>query len=278
MEKLMVVEDEPALRNQLKTVLGGACAIIEATDRVGAVNLFLQHFPKVVVLDLGLPPDPDGNSEGGRCLDWIIRMRPSTKVVLLASTPQREDAWRALECGAYDIHPKPLLPAELQVIIRRAFHLCEVEEQSRQLKEALERTAAGEAIAGQCDPLARLFPPRQVVHLLGAEGAEAVVHHRMPLPGVDETEGTLPDRGSVGGAAGALTLKEARDRVERRMVSDAIGNCGGNMTRASELLGVSRPALYDLMKKYGLCRGGRCGVGLQISTLMPPSRGISSLK
>lgn len=231
MEKLMVVEDEPALRNQLKTVLGRACAIIEATDRVGAVNLFLQHFPKVVVLDLGLPPDPDGSSEGGRCLEWIIRMRPSTKVVLLASTPQREDAWRALECGAYDFHPKPLLPAELQVIIRRAFHLCEVEEQSRQLKEALERTAAGEAIAGQYDPLAR----------------------------ADETEGTLPDRRSAGGAAGALTLKEARDRVERRMVSDAIGNCGGNMTRASELLGVSRPALYDLMKKYGLCRGGVAG-------------------
>ena len=255
MEKLMVVEDEPALRNQLKTVLGGACAIIEATDRVGAVNLFLQHFPKVVVLDLGLPPDPDGSSEGGRCLEWIIRMRPSTKVVLLASTPQREDAWRALECGAYDFHPKPLLPAELQVIIRRAFHLCEVEEQSRQLKEALERAAAGEAIAGQCDPPARLSPPRQVIHLLGAEGTEAVVHHRMSLAGVDETEGTLPDRHSLRG----VTLKEARDRVERRMVSDAIGNCGGNMTRASELLGVSRPALYDLMKKYGLCRGGVAG-------------------
>ena len=34
-----------------------------------------------------------------------------------------------------------------------------------------------------------------------------------------------------------------------------IGDSGGNMTRASELLGVSRPALYDLMKKYGIGRG-----------------------
>ena len=259
MEKLMVVEDEPALRNQLKTVLGEGCAIVEATDRAGAVNLFLQHIPRVVVLDLGLPPDPEGSSEGLRCLEWIIRMRPSTKVVLLASTPQREDAWRALECGAYDFHTKPVLPAELQVVIRRAFHLCEVEEQSRELKEALERAAAGKAIAGQCDALSRLFPPRQVIHLLASGGTEAVVHHPMVLPGATEAEGTLPDRESAGGPAGPLTLKEARDKVEKRMVSDAIGNCGGNMTRASELLGVSRPALYDLMKKYGLCRGGVAG-------------------
>lgn len=49
-----------------------------------------------------------------------------------------------------------------------------------------------------------------------------------------------------------LTLREVRDRVEKGMVSAAVGNCGGNIVKASELLGVSRPALYDLMKKHGL--------------------------
>ncbi|HBG07217.1 MAG TPA: hypothetical protein DDY22_17075 [Geobacter sp.] len=49
-----------------------------------------------------------------------------------------------------------------------------------------------------------------------------------------------------------LTLREVRDRVEKGMITAAVGNCGGNMVRASELLGVSRPALYDLMKKHGL--------------------------
>lgn len=252
MEKLMVVVEEREVRNLLKTVLGDAYAIIEAPDRAGAVQLFLHHFPKVVLLDLGLAPDSGGSSEGLRCLEWIIGMRPSTKVVLLASAPRREDAWRALERGAYDFHPKPVLPEELQVIVRHAFHLCDVEEQSRQLKEALERAAAGESIAGQGDALQRLFPPRQVVHLLGGE---AVVQRRMPVPGAGEAEGALAYRQGRA-QEGALTLKEARDRVEKRMVSDAIGHCGGNMTKASELLGVSRPALYDLIKKYGICRGG----------------------
>jgi DNA-binding NtrC family response regulator len=53
-----------------------------------------------------------------------------------------------------------------------------------------------------------------------------------------------------------LTLREVRDRVEKGMVSAAVGNCGGNIVKASELLGVSRPAFYDLMKKHGLYKPG----------------------
>ncbi|WP_236026403.1 helix-turn-helix domain-containing protein [Geomonas azotofigens] len=60
--------------------------------------------------------------------------------------------------------------------------------------------------------------------------------------------------GMGGFASGQMTLREARDRVERYMVHDAIQASGGNMSRAAEVLGVSRPALYDLAKKYGLCR------------------------
>jgi transcriptional regulator of acetoin/glycerol metabolism len=44
--------------------------------------------------------------------------------------------------------------------------------------------------------------------------------------------------------------------VEKSMIHAAVDNCGGNMARASELLGVSRPALYDLMKKHGLFKPG----------------------
>jgi transcriptional regulator with GAF, ATPase, and Fis domain len=57
--------------------------------------------------------------------------------------------------------------------------------------------------------------------------------------------------------AESLTLREGRDRVEKGMISAAVGKCGGNMARASELLGVSRSALYDLMKKHGLFKGTR---------------------
>jgi two-component system NtrC family response regulator len=49
------------------------------------------------------------------------------------------------------------------------------------------------------------------------------------------------------------TLKEARDRAEREIISAAMGN-GGSMAKAAELLGISRPTLYDLMKKHNFIK------------------------
>lgn len=93
-------------------------------------------------------------------------------------------------------------------------------------------------MAGQCVVLQRLFSCRQEMTLSGPEFAQSgEAACGLAVPGF-----------------GQLTLREARDRVERYMVHDALCACGGNMSKAAEVLGVSRPALYDLVKKYGLCR------------------------
>ncbi len=49
-----------------------------------------------------------------------------------------------------------------------------------------------------------------------------------------------------------MTLKEARDRVEREMILSVIRAHRGNIARAAEILSVSRPTLYDLLKKHGI--------------------------
>jgi two-component system, NtrC family, response regulator len=54
------------------------------------------------------------------------------------------------------------------------------------------------------------------------------------------------------GARGQVrTLREVRDEAERACIQHALGVCEGNIARASDLLGVSRPTLYDLMKRFG---------------------------
>jgi two-component system NtrC family response regulator len=50
-----------------------------------------------------------------------------------------------------------------------------------------------------------------------------------------------------------MTLKEARDKAEREIITAAMGN-GGSMAKAAELLGISRPTLYDLMKKHNFIK------------------------
>ena len=50
----------------------------------------------------------------------------------------------------------------------------------------------------------------------------------------------------------SLDLRVIRDNAERGAVIAALGRVNGNMVKAAELLGVSRPTLYDLMHRLGL--------------------------
>jgi two-component system NtrC family response regulator len=52
--------------------------------------------------------------------------------------------------------------------------------------------------------------------------------------------------------APAQTLKEARERLEREIVQDALRRHGGKITTAAVELGISRPTLYELMEKLGI--------------------------
>jgi two-component system NtrC family response regulator len=49
-----------------------------------------------------------------------------------------------------------------------------------------------------------------------------------------------------------ITLRGARERVEKDMILSAIDKNRGNIARSAEELGISRPTLYDLIKKHGI--------------------------
>ncbi len=53
-------------------------------------------------------------------------------------------------------------------------------------------------------------------------------------------------------ACATLDLRQLREAAERQAVITALGRCDGNVVKAAEILGVSRPTLYDLMHRFGL--------------------------
>ncbi len=53
-------------------------------------------------------------------------------------------------------------------------------------------------------------------------------------------------------ATGLLNLRQVRDDAERSAVLSVLGRVNGNLSKAAELLGISRPTLYDLMHRFGL--------------------------
>ncbi|WP_353229301.1 PEP-CTERM-box response regulator transcription factor [Novosphingobium sp.] len=130
--KLLIVEDDPGLQAQLKWAYEDFEVLI-AGDRQTALTLLRAEEPPVVTLDLGLPPDPDGVSEGFALLDAIMAIKPDTKVIVASGHGARESALRAIQHGAYDFYAKPLDIDAIGLIVRRALHVHKLELENRLL-------------------------------------------------------------------------------------------------------------------------------------------------
>jgi two-component system NtrC family response regulator len=158
MEKLLVVDDNQDIRTQLKWGFGKEYNVIQAGDGKEGISLFKKHQPKVVTLDLGLPPHEDGTEEGFRCLKDILDHSPRTKVIVMTGNDEKNNALMAVQLGAYDFFQKPVDLHELKIIISRAFHLSDIEEENSRLQTALRQKSTGlEGLVGQCAQMQQVF-------------------------------------------------------------------------------------------------------------------------
>jgi len=132
--KLLIIEDDEGLQAQLKWAYDDFDVVIVG-DRAGAIAALRSEEPAVVTLDLGLPPDPDGTSEGFAVLDEIMRLKPDTKVIVASGHGARESALQAIQRGAYDFYQKPVDIEQLGLIVRRALNLHRIEAENRTLAD-----------------------------------------------------------------------------------------------------------------------------------------------
>ncbi len=130
--KLMIVEDDEGLQRQLRWAYEDY-EVVVAGDRATAIDLLRSEEPSVVTLDLGLPPDPDGTTEGFLALEQILALKPDTKVIVASGHGARDSALRAIAGGAYDFYQKPVDIDELGAIVKRAFHLHAIERDNARL-------------------------------------------------------------------------------------------------------------------------------------------------
>lgn len=144
--KLLIVEDDAGLQRQLRWAYEDYEVLCAAT-RAEAIDLLRAEEPAVVTLDLGLPPDPDGVSEGFAALEEILALKPDTKIIVASGHGVRESALRAIAGGAWDFYQKPVDIDTLGIIVRRAFHVHALERENARLAE--RAAAGGDMVLGQ---------------------------------------------------------------------------------------------------------------------------------
>ena len=174
---LLVIEDDEGLQAQLKWSYDDFEVVI-AGDRDSAIAALRSEAPAVVTLDLGLPPDPDGTTEGFAVLDAIMALKPDTKVIVASGHGARESALQAIERGAYDFYQKPLDIEALGLIVRRAYNLHQIEAENRRLvaHASEDKTVLGRLITGAPEmvkvarTIERVASTSVSVMLLGASG------------------------------------------------------------------------------------------------------------
>ncbi|MEP9358468.1 PEP-CTERM-box response regulator transcription factor [Sphingomonas sp. KR3-1] len=174
--KLLIVEDDAGLQRQLRWAYDGY-EIFTASTREEAITVLRAEEPPVVTLDLGLPPDPDGTTEGFATLETILSLRPDTKVIVASGHGAHESMLRAISLGAWDFYQKPIDIDALGLIVARAFHVHALEAENRRLAERVEAGAVlGGMLTGAPEMLKvtrtieRVASADVSVMLLGASG------------------------------------------------------------------------------------------------------------
>src|SRR6516164_1576317 len=132
---LLIVDDDPGLLRQLRWAFSDH-KVYPASTRQEAADLVRKDPVPVAIVDLGLPPDPDGASEGLAILADILAIAPATKVIIATGNETREHALRAIALGAYDFYQKPIDIDVLQLIVARAERIFDLEAENRKLQEA----------------------------------------------------------------------------------------------------------------------------------------------
>ena len=128
-----------------------------------------------MLLDLGLPPDADGASEGLATLQQVLSLVPATKVIVVSGNQHRENAVRAIALGAYDFYQKPFDADSLRLMVGRAFHVYELEAENRALRNHSNTPMQGiisnsPQMQRVCQVVEKVAPSTATVLLLGESG------------------------------------------------------------------------------------------------------------
>lgn len=230
--KILVVDDEEWIRNQLKWSLSSDYEVLLAGDVASAMKMTSREKPDVIMLDISLTPNTGSGIEGIKLLQDILSLDDTTKVIMITGNDTRENALKCVALGAYDFYSKPIDVEEMKISVKRALHIQSLERENRKLLADLERAQEFREIISSCEQMESVL---DIVRRVSATDATVLVQ-------------------GESGTGKELIAKAIHYNSSRKDMSFVPVNCGAipeNLLE-SELFGHERGAFTDAhMQKKG---------------------------
>jgi DNA-binding NtrC family response regulator len=149
---LLIVDDDPLIRDSLRLVLADEFDIQLAKDREHAIHLVreLSAPPQLALVDLGLPPNPHRPQEGFKLITELLAHSPRIKIIILSGQSEQSNARHARTLGAIEFIAKPCKPE----IIRAELHAALIAQDSELRAAAKSQSQLG--FIGNSQPIQAL--------------------------------------------------------------------------------------------------------------------------
>ncbi|MGQ5522823.1 sigma-54-dependent transcriptional regulator [Chitinimonas sp. PSY-7] len=121
---LLLVDDDPLIRETLGLVFSNEFDVRSAASRPEAVSLISQpgFLPALALVDLGLPPDTHHADEGFRLIVELKALRPDLQILALSGQTGEQQARHARTLGAIDFIAKPAEPGKIRALLFQALN------------------------------------------------------------------------------------------------------------------------------------------------------------
>jgi len=153
--KVLIVEDNAGLREQMKWALSDTWEILEADSAQSCCELFRKSQPSVVCLDMGLENVPD---RGLEIINSLLMINRLAKIIVITANSDERLGTESIKRGAFDFFKKPVDVDNLRVVIDRAMRLTTLEELSVPVeKQSVLPSDTNMFMIGASDAIQKVF-------------------------------------------------------------------------------------------------------------------------
>lgn len=154
--KILIIDDEAGIREQLKWSLHKDYQIFEAETGEKGLELVKSERPDIALIDLTLTKD-GAEDEGLDVFEKVQLIDSGIKVIIVTGNEQKDLAIKAVQMGAYDFYKKPIDLQELKIIIKRALQVKKLESEVKLLTDETNEDFCQHQMVGNCPQMQEVY-------------------------------------------------------------------------------------------------------------------------